>query len=588
MTVHDPARAGPRPSPIASWLLAASLAALGLLLPAIARSVPPSAPLVVGGDRDYPPYEFIDASGRPAGFNVDLTRAIGEVMGMQLEFRLGAWSEMREALEAGRVDLLQGLSFSDERAREFDFAPPHTIVQHAIFARRETPPIATLEALAGHRVAVHRGGIMDDMLTGLGQGSSLARTDTPADALRLVAAGPAEYAVVAAVPGMYLARELKLDNLEPVTRRIAAVQYGHAVRKGNTELLDRITEGLAIVKKTGRYEALRQKWLGVLDPPVFDWRQFTRYASLVVVPLLLALVAAAVWTRSLQRLVAHRTASLEAEVAERQRAVEALERNRQALVQADKLAALGTLVSGVAHEINNPNGLVLLDLQTVRDAWLDAQEVLEAHREAHGDFEVAGLPYSRMRGELTRLLDEALDGARRIKRIVEDLKGFARREDIQRVEPVDVNGAVRAALRLVDGAVKKSTRRLEVRLADGLPKVLGDAQRLEQVVVNLLLNACQALRDPERGIAVATAWDGAARRVVVEVRDEGEGIPAEHLPRLTEPFFTTKRSRGGTGLGLSVSAGIVAAHGGALAFASTPGSGTTATVTLPAAEGASA
>ncbi len=586
MTAHEPPRTGPR-----RWCLtsvAAAAAAALVALPDPARAAAPSAVVVVGGDRDYPPYEFLDASGQPAGFNVDLTRAIGEVMGMQLEFRLGAWSEMRIALKTGRIDLLEGLSLSDQRARDFDFAPPHTIIQHAIFARRETPAVSTLEGLADRRVAVHRGGIMDDTLTALAAPPSLVRTETPADALRAVAAGQAEYAVVAAVPGMYLVRELELDNLEPVTRRIAAVQYGHAVRKGNAELLARITEGLAIVKKTGRYEALRQKWLGVLDPPVFDWRQFTRYASIVVVPLLLGLVAAAVWTRSLQRLVALRTASLAAEVAERQRAVEALERNQQALVQADKLAALGTLVSGVAHEVNNPNGLVLLDLQTVRDAWLDAQEILDAHRDAHGDFEVAGLPYSRMRGELTRLLDEALDGARRIKRIVEDLKGFSRREDAQRAEVIDVNAAVRAALRLVDPSVKKATRRLDVRLAEGMPWVRGDGQRLEQVVVNLVLNACQALPDPGRGITVTTAWDAAAHRVVVEVRDEGEGIPAEHLPRLTEPFFTTKRDRGGTGLGLSVSAGIVAAHGGALAFASSPGAGTTATVSLPVAEGAAA
>jgi polar amino acid transport system substrate-binding protein len=145
---------------------------------------------------------------------------------------------------------------------------------------------------------------------------------------------------------------------------------------------------------------------------------------------------------------------------------------------------------------------------------------------------------------------------------------------------------VRAALRLTDGALRKATRRLEVALADGLPPVRGDGQRLEQVIVNLVLNACQALPGPERGVAVRTAWDAAARRVVLQVSDEGEGIPAEHLPRLTDPFFTTKRGSGGTGLGLSVSAGIVRDHGGTLAFASTPGAGTTVTVSLPAAEAA--
>jgi C4-dicarboxylate-specific signal transduction histidine kinase len=383
-------------------------------------------------------------------------------------------------------------------------------------------------------------------------------------------------------------RDLGLSNLEVVAPRVAAVQYGHAVRLGNAELLARFTEGLAIVKQTGRYDAIRERWLGVLEPPVFDWARFSRYAAVVILPLLLGLVASIVWTRSLQRLVAQRTASLAAEVAERRRALEQLERQQQALVEADKLAALGVLVSGVAHEINNPNGLVLLDVQTVRDAWSDALEPLDAQAAANGDFDVAGLPYSRMRGEVTRLLEEVLDAARRIKRIVEDLKDFARREDSPRVAPFDVNQAARAALRLVDSSVRKATRRLEVRCAEGLPLVRGDPQRIEQVLVNLVLNACQALPSPDRGIRLSTAWDPARGAVRVEVRDEGTGIRPEHLPRVTEPFFTTRRGAGGTGLGLSVSAGIVREHGGHLEFASSPGAGTTVTLWLPPDPGGTA
>jgi polar amino acid transport system substrate-binding protein len=569
------------PRPLLAALLLAAAPAARAALPAV---------VVVGGDRDYPPYEFLGPDGEPAGYDVDLTRGIAEVMGMRIEIRLGAWSEQRRALEEGRIDALEGLSWSEARARDFDFAPPHTIVHHAIFARRETPEVGSLEALRGHAVVVHRGGYMDDALTAAGQGGSLLRTDTPADALRLLASGQGEYAVVAAVPGRWLVKELKLDNLRPVAPRVAAVPYGHAVRKGNAELLARFTEGLAILKQTGRYDRIRERWLGVLEPRGMDWGLFARYAAIVVVPLLLGLVAATVWSRSLQRLVAERTASLASEVAVRERAVEELRQKQQELLQADKLAALGVLVSGVAHEINNPNGLVLLDVPTVRAAWLDAQEVLDAHEAAHGDFEVGGLPWSRMRGEIARLLDEMQDGARRIKRIVDDLKDFARRDDAARPAPFDLNAAVAAALRLVDGAARTATGRLEVALAPGLPPARGSAQRIEQVVVNLVLNACQALPGPERGVAVATGFDPSRGLLKLTVRDEGVGIPPEHLARLTEPFFTTKRDAGGTGLGLSVSAGIVQEHGGALEFASTPGQGTTVTVWLPAAaaEGAAA
>ena len=100
--------------------------------------------IVVGGDRDYPPYEFLDKNGQPAGYNVDLTRAIADVMGIKVEFRFGGWSEMRNALLDGSVSVLQGISYSEGRTRTLAFSPPHTIINHAIFARKETTPVSSI------------------------------------------------------------------------------------------------------------------------------------------------------------------------------------------------------------------------------------------------------------------------------------------------------------------------------------------------------------------------------------------------------------------------------------------------------------
>jgi polar amino acid transport system substrate-binding protein len=187
-----------------------------------------------------------------------------------------------------------------------------------------------------------------------------------------------------------------------------------------------------------------------------------------------------------------------------------------------------------------------------------------------------------MREELPGMLDEMLEGARRIKRIVEDLKDFARQEDAPRLEPLDLNAVARTALRLVDNSIRKATHRVEVAYAEDLPKVRGNAQRIEQVIVNLVLNACQALPDSGRGIRVSTQHEPGKSAVLLAVEDDGVGIPAENLSRLTDPFFTTKRESGGTGLGLSVSAGIVKEHGGSLQFSSRPGAGTTVVLSLPA------
>ncbi|WP_420849997.1 transporter substrate-binding domain-containing protein [Oryzomonas japonica] len=541
----------------------------------------PQKVIIVGGDREYPPYEFIDKNGQPSGYNVELTRAIADVMGMKVEFRLTGWAEVRTALQTGKVDVLQGMSYSEERSREVDFSLPHTIVNHAIFARRESPMINTFDEIEGKVVAVHRGGIMHDYLVKKGFSGKLILTATPADALRLLAAGKTDFAIVAIVPGMYIIRELKLTNLIPVVRNVATHRYCYAVNRGNEELISRFNEGLAILRKTGQYQAIYEKWLGVLEPNRVEWATVTRYAAIVGIPLVLLLGGFALWSRTLHRQVALRTADLTREIAERRHAEEELLLNQQQLVQADKMAALGVLVSGVAHEINNPTGLILLEVPILRRFFQDASKVLERYYQENGDFTCGGLRYSRMREEMPRSLEKLQEAGKRIKRIVDDLKDFARRDDTASNDTIDLNAVAQAAVRLVEPSIRKATSRFSTEYAEGLPTVRGNAQRIEQVLVNLIINACQALPDTGRGIELATLYDASRGAVIFRLRDEGSGISPEHLSRLTDPFFTTKRDMGGTGLGLSVSAGIVKEHGGTLEFDSTPGSGTTVTLTLP-------
>ena len=566
---------------VLALLFAFGAAARAEYLPELADN-PASVPaIVVGGDRAYPPYEFIDKDGKPAGYNVDLTRAIAEVMGMKVEFRFGNWSEIRTGLLTNRIDILQGLSFSAQRAKTVDFSPPHTIVQQAIFARKEMPPVKSLEELRGKKVIVFRDGIMHERLKQMGFNEELVLTTTPAEVLRLLASGKHDYAVLAMLPGMYLIRELHLSNVVPVAKAVGSDQYCYAVVNGNRELLARFNEGLAILIKTGQYDEIYKKWLGVKEPTGLNKELVFKYGIMILFPLLAILAATVLWSKTLQRRVDIRTRQLAREVAERNKALEELRRHQDRLVQTDKMASLGTLVSGVAHEINNPNGLLLLDIPVLKRVHDDAEEILEAHFRARGDFMLGGVPYSEMRDEIPRILDEMQDSAQRIKRIVNDLKDFARRDDAAKKELIDLNEAVQRALRLVDPTIRSSTRRFSATYGAGLPQIMGNVQRIEQVIVNLVQNACQALPDPERGVSVSTSFDRDNNLVITQVKDEGSGVAEEHLPYLMDPFFTTKRDSGGTGLGLSVSAGIVKEHGGTLVFDSAPGSGTTVTLSLP-------
>jgi polar amino acid transport system substrate-binding protein len=174
-----------------------------------------------------------------------------------------------------------------------------------------------------------------------------------------------------------------------------------------------------------------------------------------------------------------------------------------------------------------------------------------------------------------------LEAAGRIRRIVEDLREFARSEPPELRQEVDLNTIVQAAVRLTGSALKKATDHFSADYAVELPALKGHSQRLEQVVVNLLINACQALPDRQKSITVKTAFSPKERAICLTVKDEGVGIAQSNLPHVTDPFFTTRREQGGTGLGLSVSARIIKEHGGRLEIDSAPGAGTEMRIILP-------
>jgi PAS domain S-box-containing protein len=255
---------------------------------------------------------------------------------------------------------------------------------------------------------------------------------------------------------------------------------------------------------------------------------------------------------------------------------------RDESVRTGRLAAIGELAAGVAHEINNPTGLILMNLPMVKEAFADILPILEDHHRLCGDFPFGGLRYSKMKVQMPLLLEEILEGAQRIRTIVEEMKDFARGGEAADFRLFDLNTAVAKAVRLANNQIRTSTDRFSCTLADDLPPVTGNPQRIEQVLLNLIINACQALPEKERGLSISTCFDARLRLCQVIVRDEGVGIAEQDLPHLTDPFFTTRREKGGTGLGLSVSTRIVREHGGSLRFESFPGRGTTVMLALPA------
>ncbi|MBY0375153.1 MAG: PAS domain S-box protein, partial [Bryobacteraceae bacterium] len=229
------------------------------------------------------------------------------------------------------------------------------------------------------------------------------------------------------------------------------------------------------------------------------------------------------------------------------------------LVQADKLSSIGLLAAGVAHEVNTPLAVISTYAQMLA-------------KQVNGDDQKAAL------------LDKIAKQTFRASEIVNSLLNFSRTSTTEYTD-LEVNRMIRDTVSLVDHQLKKAQVQVDLALAEQIPAMRGNSGKLQQVLLNLLINSRDALEEVARGEGrrIAIRSYAAADRVFIEVTDNGAGIPAEALPRIFDPFFTTKGARKGTGLGLSVSYGIVQEHGGTIRVESLPGSGTRFRLEFPLA-----
>ena len=311
----------------------------------------------------------------------------------------------------------------------------------------------------------------------------------------------------------------------------------------------------------------------------------------------------------LEAQVAHRTeqlqqakASLEQDIARREQTEEELLRRyaeltelncnlqstRQQLVQSEKMASIGQLAAGVAHEINNPIGYVSSNIRSLKgyveqllqvvDCYQERESALPAEDRTHVQSVRKKVDFEYLRDDIQQLLDESEEGTNRVRQIVQDLRDFSRSETAQDWQAVDLHHGLDSTLNIASNEIKY--RADVVREYGRLPMVECLPSQLNQVFMNLFVNAAQAMPEGHRGtITVRTGQEG--EQVWIEVADDGQGIPPETIDKIFDPFFTTKPIGRGTGLGLSLSYGIVQKHNGRIGVQSVRGAGTTFRITLP-------
>jgi signal transduction histidine kinase len=307
---------------------------------------------------------------------------------------------------------------------------------------------------------------------------------------------------------------------------------------------------------------------------------------------LLARVRSLVRLRRLQEELSERNAALEAANAELGQALAELREAHVQLVQAERLAAVGELAAGVAHEVNNPVNFATNALKALRGYVEEVRGItarlagIDLGDPGRREAQIAELEKLRDEIELDQVADAlaelvaiVTEGLERTHRLVGDLRDFAAPGDGPRCE-VDLRRSLESTLQLMGHELRRVGARVELDVTDPRPLVRGDARALNQVFLNLLKNAAEALEGRRGTIGVRIRRSGG--RIAVEVRDDGPGIDPELHKRLFEPFFTTKPAGKGTGLGLSISRRIVTEHGGTIDVDSSPGRGTCFRVVLPA------
>lgn len=265
------------------------------------------------------------------------------------------------------------------------------------------------------------------------------------------------------------------------------------------------------------------------------------------------------------------------------------------LLQSEKMASIGQLAAGIAHEINNPVGFISNNIEILQEYIQNYTKILmvvddlKKHIEEKKITKAVAtmnelkkleeeLNLDYIRSDMNGLLGQSRQGLERIKKIVVDLRTFAREDRAEAMEPVKVEEIMDSILSIVDNELKYKAEL--VKNYGDTPPVQCNPQRIGQVFINLLMNAAQAMEERGR-ITIRTYLDG--KFVGIDITDTGKGIPAEHIAKIFDPFFTTKPVGQGTGLGLSVSHEIIKKHNGEIKVKSTVGKGTTFTIKLPAA-----
>ena len=252
------------------------------------------------------------------------------------------------------------------------------------------------------------------------------------------------------------------------------------------------------------------------------------------------------------------------------------------IVQTEKLSSLGFLVSGVAHEINNPNNFITFNIPILKEYLNEIIPIIDDYAKKHENLEVCCMPYPEFRNDIFKLVKNIENGARRIQTAVSNLRGITRVKDKLQMDMIDIQEVIGKGVSICRGKINRLVKSFEVDIPKDLPRIFADSETIELVIINLLINAAQAADKDNSWIRLQVSLgDSRQNHLIIKVRDNGCGMDEKTQSHIFEPFFTTKSPNEGTGLGLTLCLNSIEELGGHIEVDSIQGKGSTFRVILP-------
>lgn len=505
-----------------------------------------TADLLVRADENYPPYEFLD-HGEPKGFNIDLIKAVADVMNLNITIDMGPWDEVRSDLEEGRIDALAGMYYSPERDKKVDFSIPHIIVSHSLFVRKDAD-ISSLEDAKDKVILVQKNDLMHDYLIENNITSNIIPVSDQEEAIVQLANGEGDAALLNKLQAFYFMKVHKLDNVTAVGQEFLLREYNFAVKEGDQELQTVLNEGLNILKDSGRYKVIYDKWFGIYEEQLITER-VRRIILIVLLPILGIFTLISIWTWSLKRQVNLKTQELQQLN---------LELEDRVMLRTSELETVNQELEDFAYIISHDLKAPLRAIAQLA-SWIseDNKDLLKPESKEH--------------------LELMINRVHRLDDLIQGVLAYSKAARSARLnEMINMDEVVH---RVVEALTIDPNVTLHIQ--NDFPQIRANQTGMEEIFQNLISNALK--HGDKANPSVAIGWAEFDDDWQFWVKDNGPGIDPKHHHHIFMVFQTLEPQErsDNTGVGLSIVKRIVENHQGRVWVDSQLGEGAAFYFTIP-------